>query len=110
LAHIDALIMPSLHEGLPYTVLEAMSMGVPIIASRVGGVAEVLEDGETAVLFHSGDVDGLVSSLLTCAQNVERTRAIGLASQMTQSEKFNLNLKGKGYWALFSSISAKGAV
>ena len=59
LAHIDALIMPSLHEGLPYTILEAMSLGVPIIASRVGGLAEVLEDGETAVMVEVGDVTGL---------------------------------------------------
>ena len=43
MAHCDALIMPSLHEGLPYTVLEAMSLGLPVIASRVGGLAEVLE-------------------------------------------------------------------
>ncbi len=45
MASLDLLVMPSLHEGLPYVLLEAMSLRVPIIASRVGGLREVLEDG-----------------------------------------------------------------
>ena len=110
LAHSDALIMPSLHEGLPYTILEAMSLEVPIIASRVGGLAEVLEDGENAVLFQSGDIDGIISSLSTSAHDAERIRAIGMASKKVQSEKFNLNLKGIEYCALFSSLTEKADI
>ena len=63
LTHCDALIMPSLHEGLPYTILEAMALGLPIIASRVGGVAEVLEDGESAILLGSNDVEGFARAI-----------------------------------------------
>ena len=43
--------MPSHHEGLPYVLLEAMALGAPVFASRVGGLAEVVEDGRTGALF-----------------------------------------------------------
>jgi glycosyltransferase involved in cell wall biosynthesis len=62
LAHLDALLMPSLHEGLPYTLLEAMSLGRPILASSVGGLAEVLQDGETGLLFPPRDPDAIAAA------------------------------------------------
>ncbi len=55
MASADALIMPSLHEGLPYTLLEAMSLGLPVVASDVGGLAEVLRNEETGLLVPVGD-------------------------------------------------------
>ncbi|MDP2325609.1 MAG: glycosyltransferase, partial [Gammaproteobacteria bacterium] len=68
LAHVDALIMPSHHEGLPYTVLEAMSLATPIIASRVGGLAEVLVAGETALLVEPADVGGWAAAMRSLMQ------------------------------------------
>ena len=59
--------MPSLHEGLPYVLLEAMSFGVPIVASRVGGLAEVLRHDETGLLVEVGDVGGLARALARLA-------------------------------------------
>jgi len=47
---LDVLVMPSLHEGLPYTLLEAMYLKIPVIASAVGGLREVLRDEENALL------------------------------------------------------------
>ncbi len=62
-AALDAFIMPSLHEGLPYALLESMHLGVPIIASRVGGLAEVLEDRTDAVLVEPGDEKELAAAI-----------------------------------------------
>lgn len=58
LANAQALVLPSLREGLPLAVLEAASCGVPVLASRVGGVPEAVREGETAVLIAPGDVEG----------------------------------------------------
>ena len=58
LASAQALVLPSLREGLPLAVLEAASCGVPVLASRVGGVPEAVQEGETAVLIAPGDVQG----------------------------------------------------
>lgn len=68
LAHLDALLMPSHHEGLPYTLLEAWSLGCPAIASRVGGLAEVLTDQPGATLVEVGDVAGIGAALARLAE------------------------------------------
>jgi len=57
LARAQALVLPSLREGLPLVVLEAASCEVPVLASRVGGVPEVVWEGETAMLVPPGDVN-----------------------------------------------------
>lgn len=63
LAHLDLLLMPSRHEGLPYTLLEAWSLGCPMALSRVGGLAEVMSEGP-GVQFHGvGDVDGIARAI-----------------------------------------------
>jgi glycosyltransferase involved in cell wall biosynthesis len=61
-------VLPSLSEGLPLTVLEAMRAGVPIVASHVGGVPAVLDEGRCGVIVAPGDVDGVadgISRILT---------------------------------------------
>ncbi|TET11793.1 glycosyltransferase, partial [Candidatus Aerophobetes bacterium] len=57
------LILPSLYEGLPNVIVEAMSVGVPVIATRVGGVPDVIKDGETGLLVEPGRVEELAISI-----------------------------------------------
>ena len=68
----DLLLMPSYSEGVPITMLEAVAMGVPVVASRVGGIGEVLSDGETALLSEAGDLDGMVRNILSLIAEPER--------------------------------------
>ncbi|MEP7242418.1 MAG: glycosyltransferase [Gammaproteobacteria bacterium] len=63
LARLDLLVMPSRHEGLPYTLLEAMYLGVPVVATRVGGIAEAIEDGVTGILVPRDDTAALASAI-----------------------------------------------
>ena len=63
LSQAKALILPSLYEGMPNVILEAMSLGVPVIASRVGGIPDVVKDGETGLLVEPGRVDELAISI-----------------------------------------------
>lgn len=69
LAHLDLLLMPSLHEGLPYTLLEAWNLGCPLAVSRVGGLAEVLREGPGRTLYAVGDVDGIAAALVDADRN-----------------------------------------
>ena len=63
IAHADLVLLPSLHEGLPYTMLEAIAAGTPLAASQVGGLAETLEDKRTALLFPAGDITAITAAI-----------------------------------------------
>ncbi len=63
LPHFDCIVLPSKTEGLPIVLLEAMQAGVPIVASEVGGIPELLDGGKAGLLFPPGDVDRLADSI-----------------------------------------------
>ena len=60
---MDLFILPSLTEGTPMALLEAMSAGVPVIASSVGGIPDIVKDGENGLLIRSGDFTGLSKAI-----------------------------------------------
>lgn len=62
-------IVASRFEILPYSVIEAMSFGCPVIASQVGGIPELIENGRNGLLFQSGDVQGLVQACSNLLEN-----------------------------------------
>ncbi len=71
LLDLDALVMPSRWEGLPYTLLEAMASGVPVVATAVGGIADVLETEGAGLLCLFGDVEGLAVRALAVVNDRE---------------------------------------
>lgn len=73
----NVIAIPSLHEGIPYTLLEAMWLGKPIIASKVGGLKEVLVDGKDAILFSPGNVDELKDAILSVVENPNYGERLG---------------------------------
>jgi glycosyltransferase involved in cell wall biosynthesis len=63
LAAADLFVLPSLNEGLPLSVLEAMAMRTPVIATAIGGTIELVRDGETGLLFPPGDAAALAGAI-----------------------------------------------
>jgi len=59
----EASLLTSSWENFPHTVVEALAVGTPVLATRVGGVAEVVRDGENGLLFEAGDVDGIAAGI-----------------------------------------------
>ncbi len=76
MAHADVLALPSAWEGLPNAVLEAMACGLPVVASGVDGVAEIIESGVTGWLVPPGDVMALAAVLTQVANDWETRRAV----------------------------------
>ncbi|HOX25992.1 MAG TPA: glycosyltransferase family 4 protein [Candidatus Krumholzibacteria bacterium] len=101
LAHSDLLVMSSHHEGLPYTLLEAMSLGLPTLASDVGGLAEVLRHEETGLLVPVGDVAGLAAALARLGRDAELRRRLGRNAALRQRRDYTLQAMGEGYLAAY---------
>lgn len=72
---LRALVIPSLTEGVPLTLLEAMAQGVPVIASAVGGIPEVLTDGRDALLVPPADTGALAAAMRRVASEPGEARA-----------------------------------
>jgi glycosyltransferase involved in cell wall biosynthesis len=103
LTRSDALVMPSLHEGLPYTLLEAMSLGLPVIASAVGGLGEVLRDGQTGLLVPVGDARALAGALHRLGGDPQLRRDLGLAAAGEQRTRYTLESMGEGYLEAYAA-------
>lgn len=100
-AQADVLLMPSLHEGLPYALLEAMSLGVPAIASNVGGLAEVLRHEKTGLLIPVGDASALAFAMARLEHDSALRLALGAAAAAEQRSHYTLTSMGDGYLAAY---------
>lgn len=85
----DIFVMPSLAEGQPLALLEAMAMGKPVIASDIPAIAEIISDGLNGRLFRAGDASALAGVLASAASDAEALRHIGRSAAET-AEKYSL--------------------
>jgi glycosyltransferase involved in cell wall biosynthesis len=110
LAYMDVLLMPSTHEGLPYTLLEAMAMGVPVIASNVGGLAEVLRHGETGFLVDPTDVGGFARAITAAASSSDLIQRLGAAASSAQRKQYTITRMADDYLAVYTrALNARPA-
>lgn len=89
LAAADALVLPSLgNECLPYAILEAMHQGLPVVATRVAGIPEEVDDGITGIVVAPGDAEALAAAMTELAADRPRAEALGRAGAARQRELF----------------------
>jgi glycosyltransferase involved in cell wall biosynthesis len=105
IAHADVLLMPSLHEGLPYTLLEAMSLGTPVIVSAVGGMAEIITNNITGVLMPSKNSQAIVEACSTVLGDEQFARTLSENAAKLQREKFTLDKMAESYLKVYSDVS-----
>ncbi len=84
----DLLLMPSENESFGLAALEAMACQTPAIATRVGGVPELITDGDDGLLFAIGDVDAMAESAVALLRDAERHAAMRCAARKTAQERF----------------------
>ena len=88
LGEADILVLPSTHEGQPMVILEAMASGMCVIASAVGGIPDLIDDGRTGLLVPPSDVGALAASLRAVVGDVELRRRLGYAAAETVRSTF----------------------
>jgi glycosyltransferase involved in cell wall biosynthesis len=106
-ASMDALIMPSDHEGLPMTLLEALLRKVPIVAHKVGGIPEVLDHGNSGVLVDNHSATGYAEKLALLINQREMASQLAANGQKHVKRKFSKRENVQKYEALYRAISKK---
>jgi glycosyltransferase involved in cell wall biosynthesis len=91
LADADVFLLASRSEGLPLSVIEAMAAGLPVVASDVGGLRELVRDGETGTLVPPGDPAALANALRPLVADRELRRCFGSAGRERAKGLFDLS-------------------
>jgi glycosyltransferase involved in cell wall biosynthesis len=101
----DLLVRPSLTEGMSNVVLEAMSCGLPVVASRTGGLKEQIEDCVTGVLVAPGDAQALAEGLVTLLTDVRLRVSMGVAGRMRAEKNYSLPSVVDAYEDLYDRLA-----
>jgi len=107
IAGLDVLLMPSIHEGLPYTLLEAMWLGTPVIASRVGGLAEILEDAVDALLVEPGDDQQLAVAIERAMAEPNLGFSLATSARAKVERSFTIDRMVHDYLCLYEQVCEK---
>lgn len=104
LSAIDVFLLPSLMEGLPMALLEAMACGKAVIASRVGENANVITDKINGLLFDSGDLAELISAMNLLLGDAELVKQFGLQARKTVEADFSSSTMTRNYCNCYDKL------
>jgi glycosyltransferase involved in cell wall biosynthesis len=100
----DIFAMPSSTEGFPMAALEAMAQALPVVASNVGGLPELVEDGRTGILFPPKDIEALAKALRILVLDAKRRREMGIAGWRRAQEHFSIDRMVAQTAAIYDSL------
>lgn len=104
---MDLFVLPSLAEGISNTLLEAMSCGLPVIATAVGGNPELVVDGVTGTLIPPADSPALARALAQYLQHTELLKTRGVAARQRVEEHFSITAMVERYLNVYDSLLKK---
>ncbi len=104
LSRCHLLVLPSLSEGLPMTVLEAMMAGVPVLAAAVGGLPEVILPGLNGLLFRPGRSEELATYLAWCVENPASLAAMGQAGRATAMAGYHIDVSAERWATIYRQL------
>ncbi|MEN9628776.1 MAG: hypothetical protein RJA10_2003, partial [Pseudomonadota bacterium] len=104
---LDLFVLPSLAEGISNTILEAMASGLPVVATRVGGNADLVRDGESGQIVPAGDVPALTAALMQWSLDATRRRQAGSVGRRIVEQRFTLQAMVASYHAVYGRTSTR---
>jgi glycosyltransferase involved in cell wall biosynthesis len=103
LSLMDLFLLPSFTEGTSMTLLEAMSLGIPTVATRVGGTPEIVEDKETGFLIESNDQEAFTRAIKNLLDQPEQRKKMGSAAKARFEDKFSVEQMVDQYQRCYSA-------
>lgn len=107
---LHTFVLPSIAEGISNTILEAMASGLPVIATDVGGNADLVDDGRTGIIVPASDVDAMAEQLVALASAPDRARALGQAGRQRVVERFSLQAMVAAYQSVYDQQLRRAGV
>lgn len=106
---LDCFVLPSLAEGISNTILEAMASGLPVIATDVGGNADLLGQGRCGDIVPAGDVGVMADRLLQLAADADKSRTLGANGRLQVEQRFSLQAMVAAYEGVYNKPQRKAA-
>ena len=100
----DIFVLPSLFEGLPNVIMEAMLAGKPVVATHIPGNDELVIDGETGSLVLSKDSDSLASAIINILENPDKGKQMGINGRKRVEEYFSIDETVKKTEELYEAL------
>ncbi|MFN3692327.1 MAG: glycosyltransferase [Fervidobacterium sp.] len=103
----DVFVLSSIYEGNPLSVMEAMAAGKPVIATSVGGVPELVDDGETGILVKKGNVTELEKAMISFLENRKLIKDVGSRGRDKAIKYFDVSYMTEEYGKLYRELFLK---
>lgn len=103
LKHTDALVLPSFAEGVPVVLMEAMAAGLPVIATRIAGIPELVQDGISGLLVPPGDADALAAAIVAALADPVKRAVMGAAGRAKVTADFNITTEAAWLGQIFAA-------
>lgn len=110
MAALDMLVVPSLNEGMGRVILEAGAAGVPVVATAVGGIPDVVQDGKTGILVHPKDDDALAQAIVMLALDASLRRRMGEEALRYVVPRYSIEFMVKEIEAIYEELTEKYGV
>jgi glycosyltransferase involved in cell wall biosynthesis len=107
IADSDLLVLPSLLEGLPVVLMEAMALGVPVVASRLAGIPELVEHGATGLLFTPSDWDDFATQIVRLLEDRELRASVRVQARAKIETEFDIQLSSEALSRQFQASTRK---
>lgn len=101
LSAADLLVLPSHNEGLPNVVIEAMACSIPVVATNVGGIPEVVEDEKSGLLIKKGDINSLIIAINDLLKDGEKRKKMGACGRSCIEQNFSWQRNAKALRELY---------
>jgi glycosyltransferase involved in cell wall biosynthesis len=103
-AAMDIFVLPSMNEGLPMTILEAMAASKAVVATRVGAIPKVINDGENGLLVNPRDTDGLRNAIASLLADPDKSRRMGEKAHAWVSRNYTSDAMALKYRQLYETV------